>query len=239
MRPWVFVAAMLVVGARAGCCAGLDGYLGLPYRDDGALDERGRYTLFADPTRTFDTPGLNCSGFVTAASRDLLSRPVTLETAKRDRQGNSGKGAPLGEDWDFGFDLILNLTDGLPRRAVLPGGRAVDPRTATGETARGFPIADRAAWADVLAQMQPGRVYFASISRPVKKPGYKLLHYHVAVIVPDASGRAWCYHATPKSGVHRMDLRAPEGLALFQGEFRDKAPNEKHILIIEAEPTGP
>ncbi len=39
-----------------------DTHLGIPYRDDGALDARGYFTTFADPERILDTPGLNCSG---------------------------------------------------------------------------------------------------------------------------------------------------------------------------------
>ncbi len=123
-RGQTLLAALAV--ALAVCCAfdaalaaapsvAVAPLLGTPYRDDGVDDPAGRHTLFADQAKTFPDRGLNCSGFVVTASRGILGRPLPLDAMRRDRKGDSGPGAAAGEDWDFGYDLLLNVTDGLPR----------------------------------------------------------------------------------------------------------------------------
>jgi hypothetical protein len=216
----------------AGPFSPADAFLGILYRNDGALDEQGRYTLFARPDQFFTEPGLNCSGLVVAISRDLLGRNFTLAEAKRDRLGDSGPGAALGEDWDFGRDLILNLTDGLPRRQVLPGGNAREP--VDGLTDTGFLVNDPAVWPAVLAQLTPGRVYLGSLNRPVAKEGYLLLHHHVVLLLPGHEGQAWLYQATGRHGVYRLDLATAEGLRRFLEPYT--AHPRQRLLLIEAIP---
>ncbi len=213
--------------------------LGLPYRPDGVIDENGRNTLFATPTKSFETPGLNCSGFVVSASRGLLHKNITLDQAKTDRLGDSGPSSPLGQDWDYGLDLILNISEGIPRRIIGPEGRTPLPERPDGLTQRGFPLDDDKAWKSVLPLMRPGHIYLATISKPAKRKGYVLMHYHVALIVPDREGRIFWYHSTPKTGVHRLDLRSPEGMRAFQREFRGKVPGQKKVFLLEADaPAG-
>jgi hypothetical protein len=211
-----------------------DAFLNIPYVDDATVDEHGRFTLFEHPETTLPSPSLNCSGFTLSVSRFLLQKNIPLDAARADTGGDSGPGSPSGHDWDFGFDLIRNITRGLPRRAILPGGETPDLDAATGLGLRGFPIADTAAWGRVMPRLRPGHVYLASISKPVKTKGYALLHYHVGLIVPGRDGTFAFYHATPKSGAHRVSLAAPQGLTQLQAQFRDKSPNEKYILLIEA-----
>lgn len=203
--------------------------LGTAYRDDGTTDPAGRFTLFADPAATFTTPGLNCSGFVVTACRALLGRPLALAAMVRDRKGDSGPGSPRGRDWDFGYDLILNITDGLPRRVLLPDGSRPDADAADPAGLRGFPLHDRAAWTAVLARLRPGELALAAFS---KVRDGRLLFYHVGLIVPDAAGHAWLYHATPGTGAHRLDLASPAGLAAFEKEFTEKRFGEKQILLL-------
>jgi len=211
-----------------------DAFLNIPYVDDATVDENGRFTLFEHPETTLAAPGLNCSGFTLSVSRFLLQKNIPLDAAKADTGRDSGPGSPHGQDWDFGFDLIRNISRGLPRRAILPGGETPDLDTATGLGLRGFPIADTAAWGRIMPRLRPGHVYLASISKPVKTKGYTLLHYHVGLIIPGRDGTFSFYHATPKSGAHRVSLAASQGLTQFQAQFRDKSPNEKYILLIEA-----
>ena len=73
-----------------------DTHLGIPYRDDGAIDSNGNFTTFSRPDTILSTPGLNCSGLVLSASRFLFGKNFALSEAVRDRQGNSGPGARLG-----------------------------------------------------------------------------------------------------------------------------------------------
>ena len=217
--------------AQAGTdpTAVLSPFLGVTYRDDGVTDPAGRFTLFADPGATFATPGFNCSGFVVTASRALLARPLPLDAVKRDRKGDSGPGSPRGQDWDFGYDLIGNITDGLPRRVLLPNGAAPDLDAADPATLRGFPLHDAAAWAAVLPRIRPGQLVLATLSKDVAG---RLLFYHVGLLVADTAGHIWFYHATPGHGVHRLDLAAPAGMAALRAEFSEKRFGDKWILLL-------
>jgi len=222
------------IGAKSDPMAIVDTHLGIPYREDGVLDDAGNFSVFNRPDIIHRTPGLNCSGLVLSASRFLFHKNFTLDQATRDRQGNSGDGAPLGKDWDFGLDLILNITDGTHRRVLMPDGKDYPLENADGTVLRGFDLADDAAWQNVLSRMRPGRVYFGSISKPSNKPGYKLLHYHVVLIVPDGKGGLWLYHTTKRSSAHRMNLATPEGIRRLHAQFSDSRKAPKKILLVEA-----
>lgn len=211
-----------------------DTHLGIPYRDDGALDDQGRFTTFDQPDRLFDTPGLNCSGLVLSVSRFLFDKNWTLAEARRDRQSNSGPGASLGKDWDFGFDLVMNLTDGVQRKVIMPDGGRVDLDAADGMNLRGFKLDDQNAWARVISRMKPGYAYLGDISKPTRDPGYKLIHYHVVIAIPNDKGEVWLYHATQRSNVHKININSPQGLNRFMGQFRGARADTKDILIIEA-----
>ena len=56
-------------------------HLGIPYRDDGALDDKGHFTTFAHPEEILDTPGLNCSGLVVSVCRYLFNKNWTYQAA--------------------------------------------------------------------------------------------------------------------------------------------------------------
>ena len=169
-----------------------------------------------------------------SVSRFLFDKDWTLAQATRDRRNNSGPGSPLGKDWDFGFDLIQNITDGVEHRVIMPDGRPVDLSTADGMTLRGFRIDDQDAWAQVIKQMRPGYAYLGDISKPTRQPGYKLIHYHVVIAIPDTKGDVWLYHATQRSNVHKININTQQGLAKFMGQFRGARGDVKDILIIEA-----
>lgn len=206
--------------------------LGAPYRDDGVDDPAGRHTLFADQARTFPDRGFNCSGFVVTASRGILGRPLPLDAMRRDRKGDSGPGAAAGEDWDFGYDLILNVTDGLPRRLLVPGpGQPPAPEAVDAARFRGFPLHDTAAWAAVLPQLAPGEVAYAALSKEIKG---RLYYYHVGVLYRDDAGKVRFAHATPGRGSHELILSEPAGMAAFRKAFAEKTFGEKWILLVAA-----
>lgn len=195
-----------------------DRLLGIAYRPDGVLDDAGRWSLFEDPGRSFATPGLNCSGLEYALMRLVAPVALTPRQAARDRLGDSGPGAALGQDWDFGFDLILNLSEGLPRRWLMPEPRPVSGQE-SGQSMTGFPIEDRQAWQRALAQAGPGKVCLVSFTQTGRRKGYSLQHYHVAVILADSSGGRWLYQATPRSGVTKTNLADSSGMGKFLGSF--------------------
>lgn len=202
--------------------------LGIPYVEDAGLDQRGRWTSFAQPDQTLKHPGLNCSGFLVAAARRLLGYEGTLAQAGRDRLGDSGAGAKEGRDWDFGWDLVLNLSEGHPRHWVLPDGNPPAPG-GSGRSLSGFRVHDREAWARLSSRWRPDRVYLATLNRG---SGSRLRHHHVALILQDAAGGLGFYQTLPGGRVHRLVLGTPEGLDRLCTMF---GPGER-ILILEVEP---
>jgi len=212
-----------------------DQLLGIAYRPDGVRDESGRWTLFEHPEQSFATPGLNCSGLDYALMRLIAPGPVTIRQAARDRQGDSGPGAPMGQDWDFGFDLILNLSDPMPRRWLTPEARPVTGQE-NGRDMLGFSTSDQAAWKKALAQVGPDQAVLVSFSQTGRRKGYTVQHYHVGVILPDATGGRWLYQATPKSGAHKLNLADPSGMARFLTFF--SGGDKKALLLAVTLPPG-
>ncbi len=212
----------------------LEAMQGIPYRADGAVNERGEFTLFADQKARFDDPGTNCSGFVVAACRFILKKNFTVDEVKKDRLGDSGPDARLGQDWDFGWDLILNISEGLTRTAILPGGLTADPAAGSGLNPRGFEIRAPATWEEIPRRLKPGRLYLISFSVDTARKGYKLLHYHVGLIYVTAKGRAWFYHNTGQAGrSNRRDLSTKTGRESFKKAFADNKKSSKMMFIIE------
>lgn len=251
LTAWA-ATVILAAGPAFGSAAGsVDSLLGIPYRTDGVRDQAGRWTLFEHPERSFPTPGLNCSGLVYASWSMLVPTAVPVALAGRDRLGDSGPGAAMGQDWDYGFDLILNLSEGLPRRWLLPQPRAVRDSGAvldSGLNPRGFPLTSREDWRAALANLPPGHACLVSFIRTVQpgrtgpiKGGGQIgpngrhtgdtpLHYHVGVILPDAVGGRWLYQATPRSGVFKMNLAAPEGMDRFLTMFGVR---DRQVLLLD------
>jgi len=214
-------------------------FLGLPYRADGALTAAGEYTLFADQTRRFGTPGLNCSGLTLELARRLLGSGITLDDAIRDRLGDSGPGSPHGEDWDFGWDLIMNISEGFPRRFLLPGGEIFDLAGAAGIdgfSPRGYDIHAEGTRTELPARFVKGRLYLFSINVERNRKGYGLQHYHVGAVHVAEDGRAWLYQTTSQGGkVNRRDLRSDQGWDSFAKAFANTGRHRKMMLVLEVD----
>ncbi|WP_432735373.1 hypothetical protein [Maridesulfovibrio sp. FT414] len=206
---------------------------GIPYRGDGAINHHGDFTLFATPEILFSKPGLNCSGFTVAASRYLFRRNLLLNDMTIDRLGDSGKDSPYGQDWDFGYDVVLNVTEGMNRKVMLPFGETAQIEGSNGMTLRGFELHDRDAWRDVISRMRPGMIYLFSMNKPVSFKNYTLLHYHVGLIVPDDKGHVWLCHATTKGGVNKADITDQAALDRIINANPDGSLGPRSILIIE------
>ena len=210
--------------------------LGLPYRFDGAQDEEGRWVTFSRPDQVSPKPGFNCSGLAVAAARLLLARPFSLAEVARDRQGDSGPGSPLGQDWDFGLDLILNLAEGRFVRALpetdfeSPALEPLGPGRALGW---GVALHGRA-FEDLLDQLQPGDFAFFCLSRPDGRFPAGVSYYHVGLIVPEPP-HLWLYHSTRNLGTHRVDLADPAQLARFRRHFPPLARGERRIFMVEVQ----
>ncbi len=228
MRRWSPLALGVALAAQDPT-ARLEGLLGTPYRVDGAQDDQGRYVTFTAPASVQATPGLNCSGFVLAAARRVLGFSGDPGVAGRDRLGDSGPGAPGGADWDFGWDLVLNLSEGRDRRWLTPtGGLAV---AADARTVRGFGMHDGAAWGALLPKLSEERVYLVVLNR---SRGGRVQHHHVAVILRQRA-HVWFHQALPGGRAHRLDLATPGGMGRLRAMF---GPGER-VRILEVTPPHP
>ncbi|MDR2125046.1 MAG: hypothetical protein LBP38_08740 [Desulfovibrio sp.] len=226
----------LAADPAAGPDAAGAAFVGIPYRQDGTIDEQGRFTLFARPELRFAGPGLNCSGLVLGISRFLLGRNISLKDAARDRLGDSGPGAPAGADWDFGWDLILNISQGTPRTLLLPGFRIADPQAGSGNAPRGFIINETGSLPELCGRMRRGFFYLVSFSVEGHRRGYGLQHYHVGLILPSATGEAWFYQTSGKRGRSvRWDLNSEDGRATFRRAFADTGNRRKMMLVLEVD----
>ncbi|MBI1753514.1 MAG: hypothetical protein HY014_03560 [Acidobacteria bacterium] len=204
--------------------AALRDLMGIPYAEDAGLDAEGRFVRFTPPGASLPAPGLNCSGFAVAAARRLLGFQGSLAEAGRDRLGDSGAGSPGGQDWDFGWDLVLNLSEGRQRRWVLPEGDRPAPG-ASGRALQGFRVQDREAWTRLSGRWRKDRVYFATLHRG---SGRGLRHHHVALLLRSDAGLGF-YQTLPGGRVHRLALDTPEGMDRLRAMF---GPGER-ILILE------
>lgn len=220
------LVGVLLQGAEPVVC--LQPLLGIPYQADGVEDAQGRFVLFSAPNQPLARPGLNCSGFLVAASRRLLGFRGSPETAARDRGNDSGNGASLGQDWDFGLDLILNLSEGHPRRQLFPEGLRSLPAPLSPRN-RGFPFGTTSLWDALTPRLSTRAVYLASLSWV--KAG-RLAHHHVAVILKDNQGRSWFYHTLPRGRVHRLSLDTSKGRARLQQMFG----STQRMFLLEVDP---
>ena len=210
----------------------LPAFLGIPYRNDGTINDAGEYATFNDPGKVLSEPGLNCSGLVLAATRIVFGKNIPLAAAVRDRHNDSGPAAPLGQDWDFGFDLISNLADIAGGRLLVPEGAAM-PATTTGQTAPSFDLHDPLFGADFPALIRTGHLYLVSFSRHESPAAPARLHYHVGAVVRDGE-TVWLYSTTRNSKrAIRIDLASDEGLALFRKSYRNTKGSFKRLTVVE------
>ncbi|UQZ89986.1 hypothetical protein C4J81_12540 [Deltaproteobacteria bacterium Smac51] len=220
----------------------LEKFIGVPFRVDGALNLAGQWVTFNQPETPLKGPGFNCSGFTVAAARELLGEDFPLNTVGADRQGDSGPGSPLGHDWDFGLDLILNLSQNHPRRFLPP-----QPVTDADQPPL-FPLRPGRAlgWGldiqspeleGLLRQLRPGHFAFFVFSKPSGHFPAGVSYYHVGIIIPDNSG-IWLYHTTRQSRTYRLNLGDPAGMSRLRRSFPAIKGGERRVFMVEVIPSG-
>jgi hypothetical protein len=206
-------------------------FLGVPYRADGVINDSGRYATFNAPDAVLNAPGLNCSGLVLAASRIVLERNITLAEAVRDREGDSGPQSEYGHDWDFGFDLIMNISEGWPRALLAPGGLVAISKV-TGKTVPTFDPHAPGFAAEIQAHIRENGFYLVSFSRHKTPESPPQRHYHTGIIVREGSA-VWLYNTTHTSGkVIRRNLATPDGLARFRESFKNAGGSYKRLTVV-------
>lgn len=210
--------------------------LGIPYTSDGTQNASGQYCTFTQPRLQLKNPGLNCSGFVYTAFRNLAKHDISLEDATLDRLNDSSPSAFHGRDWDFGWDLILNLSEGFARHWMLPEGRR-DVSDGEAKSVQGFPTQNREAWAKVRPHILSEHLYLATFtrwskSRLVSTTGKAIFqHHHVALLLKDEKGQVWIYQTLPKGRSHRLNLSSRWGMDRLSTMFGKSS----RILILEVE----
>lgn len=211
----------------------INSLLGAKYRKDGVTNRFGLYTLFEKQELFFKDPGFNCSGFVLTMSRILLNNSINIDEARKDLNENSSSGSEFGQDWDFGRDLIMNITSPYGFNIILPNSESSNSFDINAFKSLGFSLHDLENWKNIFPQIKNDKVYFVAFSRKAIASGYKYLYYHVAIIVKDSADAIWLYHATPGEGAHRIFMNSKQGMKKFQEEFKEKKGFPKKLLIIE------
>jgi hypothetical protein len=185
----------------------------LTFRDDGALDEAGRYVFINTLEAQDGAGGLNCSGFakwvVDGILRPLTGTRLSIQTLK----------APFGErgssftqpyeairDPFFGLDWTRNLAaaaGGILRSPAFsrleefevqswPFSQVIS-RSRNGSALRSYPgflkdagfgIEGLQALLYTLAVDEPGWIYLASVNDEIDPAPRMRQHFHVAVLVP-------------------------------------------------------
>lgn len=216
----------------------LNVFLNIPFREDGAQDSQGRWVTFNQPGIQLDSPGFNCSGFAISAARTLLRRDFRLSEATLDRRGDSRPASEMGQDWDFGLDLILNLAETFPHRYLPEPGDPSAPPLLPLEHGRalGWGVDIHGPeFEELLGQISPGNFCFFVFSRPDRRFPAGVSYYHVGVIVPEGQAR-WLYHTTLGAKTSRIDLGSRDGLARLRRYFKPVPYGERRVFMVEVEP---
>jgi hypothetical protein len=170
-----------------------------------------------------------------AAARVLLGTNFSLDYARADLFIDSYPGSPLGEDWDFGLDVALNLAG--RGSALFPAG-AGPP---LGENDHGRKVGLGVSMHDpgfegLLAGLPQG-AYFFAMSKPDRRFPGGLSYYHNGILIRTGSS-AWLYHATRRAGVHRLDLLKPSSLDNFRRHFPPIRNHGERRIVLAAAPAA-
>jgi hypothetical protein len=197
---------MLIAGIRERLPA-------LSFRDDGAIDEYGRYVYINTLEEQPGAGGLNCSGFVKWVVDGIL-RPVTgsllpippLKAAFGERGSSFTKPYEEIRDPFFGLDWTRNLASLANSVLRSPGYgvlEEIEVRNAPFSSVilrnqgtsvlrifpgflmnAGFEFESIHPLLYTLAIDEPGRIYLASINNEMNPAPRMRQHFHVAVLIP-------------------------------------------------------
>jgi hypothetical protein len=171
----------------------------LNFRDDGAMDENGRYVFIKDLSIQSGEVGLNCSGFakwvVDGILRPLTGERLSIDPLKAPFEGRgSSLTAPYEKLWDpfFGLDWTRNLASIAGKVLRAPAFASLEEfeirdapfsavilREKQGPVVRSFPgyLPDAGFGIEgihpllyTLAIDEPGRIYLASVNAEMGAP---------------------------------------------------------------------
>ncbi|MDR1051985.1 MAG: hypothetical protein LBP95_13145 [Deltaproteobacteria bacterium] len=202
----------------------------VPFRVDGAVSDAGEWATWQNPGAPLRSPGFNCSGYVVEAVRHLAGTNVPLAAALRDRDGDSGPDSELGEDWDFGLDLVQNLTGASLGDLLPPAEFKIQENKSGRPEGVGLDI-NGPLFPELLAGLARPATYLFVISKPDRAFKGGLSYYHVGVLDADRDGNLWFYQATARVGVHRLNLGDAAGVATFRRYFPPIRGAERRIAL--------
>jgi hypothetical protein len=209
----------------------LGSFQGIPFKEDGVVSDDGRWATWRDPGRTSPKPGLNCSGYLLEAVRLLTGSNVAILDAIKDRDNDSGPDSEMGLDWDYGLDIVMNLSGAslvdlipAPTEGKLPLGQKGRPEgLGLDINGPGFP--------ELLRSLDPNSVYLFAISKPDRRFKGGLSYYHVGLIDADRAGNLWIYQSTARAGAHRRNLNSPEGIAAIRRYFPPIRSGQRRMVL--------
>ncbi|MBN1835738.1 MAG: hypothetical protein JW820_07800 [Spirochaetales bacterium] len=170
---------------------------GLGDREDGTLDEVGRYVFIDSGLPQGANPGLNCSGFAKWVTDGfvypLAGEYLSVDPLKRRHLEARGDrwSRRLEEERDpyFGLDWSRNLALSLLEAAgyPVPGAESADVRAS--EYVRyiedvGYAIGELPLVLYLEAARNPGMFYLGSVSREYGSEPVLRQHFHLVVLIP-------------------------------------------------------
>ncbi|MDR0356085.1 MAG: hypothetical protein LBJ64_10195, partial [Deltaproteobacteria bacterium] len=218
----------------AGKEALLDAFSGIPYRADGAVSDEGHWATWNEPEARLSSPGFNCSGYLLEAVRQLTGLNISLSQASRDRDKDSGSDSELGQDWDFGLDLILNLS-GQSLDDVLAAAKSKRELNKTGRAEGAGVNINGPEFVNLLNSLEDGAVYLFAVSKPANAFKGGLSYYHVGLIQPE-DGDVWIRQSTPRVGVHSLNLNNQAGIDAIRRYFPPIRSAERRMALVKLEP---
>jgi hypothetical protein len=185
----------------------------LAFRDDGALDEEGRYVFINTLEAQNGKGGLNCSGFakwvVDGILRPLTGTRLPIQPLKEpfgERGSSFTQPYEASRDPFFGLDWTRNLAAAAGRVLRSPAFSRLEEfevqtwpfsqvilRSRNGSALRSYPgflknagfgIEGLQALLYTLAIDEPGRIYLASVNNETGPAPRMRQHFHVAVLIP-------------------------------------------------------
>jgi hypothetical protein len=185
----------------------------LSFRDDGAIDEEGRYVFINTLNQQEGSGGLNCSGFakwvVDGILRPLTGKRLTIAPLKEPfgKRGSSFSDAyEKSRDPFFGLDWTRNLASIVGTAFRSSGYGQLEEfevqqwpfsiiirRTKGGNSAEpypgfllnaGFSFEGLHPLLYTLAINEPGHIYLASVNDEIGPAPRMRQHFHVAVLAP-------------------------------------------------------
>jgi len=173
-------------------------------KDDGAMDEKGRYVYIASGKMQTNPLGFNCSGFVKWLTDgfyyNLTGR--LLELSRLKQKHPELRGNRLTEKYDderdpfFGLDWIRNCAVALyeaqtAQTNLAPTSRDIGVIEGFSYLKDiGFKISDLKQILFYLLQANPGKIYLGAVNYVSSKNPFYISYYHVLALIPyfDAQG---------------------------------------------------